>query len=210
MSNKNIKYNPMIAKRFRGYMPIVVDVETGGLNPQTDALLELAAVTINCDAQGVLYPADMIQHHFKPFAGSILNPESLAINKIDPHHPFRFAVEEAAGLQEIFTFLSSAQKQAGCNRCVLVGHNAWFDLAFLNAAIARSKIKKNPFHAFTSFDTATLGAAAFGQTVLAEALKCANIPFNNDEHHSAIYDAEQTAKLFCHIINNWPQLGAKA
>ncbi len=209
MSDSTVIYNPMIAKRFRGYLPIVVDVETGGLNAQTDALLELAAITIRCDEQGKIYPAETIQHHFTPFPGAILNPESLAINKIDPYHPFRLAVSETAGLQEIFAFLQKAQKQSGCSRCVLVGHNAWFDLAFLNAAIDRNKIKKNPFHAFTSFDTATLGAAAFGQTVLAEALKCAGIPFDNNEHHSAIYDATQTAKLFCHIINGWPQLGAK-
>jgi ribonuclease T len=201
-----IIYNPKIAQRFRGYLPVVVDVETGGLNPATDALLEFAAVTINCDESGMFYPAETFQHHIEPFTGGNLNPDSLAINKIDPHHPFRFAVTEEAGLNEIFVKLQKIQKQAGCNRCVLVGHNAWFDLAFLNAAVLRSNIKRNPFHAFTSFDTATLSAIAYGHTVLAEALKRAEIPFDNDEHHSAIYDAQQTAELFCKIINQrpWP------
>lgn len=202
-------YNPLIAKRFRGYHPIVVDVETGGLNAATDALLEIAAVTINCDDNGILTTGETIQHHVEPFKGAILNPDSLAINKIDPYHPFRFAVSEAVALQEIFEFLQKVIKQSGCNRCVLVGHNAWFDLAFLNAAISRSNVKRNPFHAFTSFDTATLGAAAYGQTVLAESLRCAKIPFDNDQHHSAIYDAEQTAKLFCDIINQWPLPAAR-
>ncbi len=197
-------YNPKIAKRFRGYYPVVIDVETGGLNPNTDALLEIAAVTINCDENGIFYPSETFQEHIKPFSGGKLNPESLAINKIDPDHPFRFAVAEGIALEDIFVKLQKIQKQAGCNRCVLVGHNAWFDLAFLNAAITRSKTKRNPFHAFTSFDTATLGAITYGHTVLAEALKRADIPFNNDEHHSAIYDAQQTALLFCKIINQWP------
>lgn len=201
-----IKYNPKIAKRFRGYLPVVVDVETGGLNPQTDALLELAAVTLNCDDNGIFSLGETVQHHFEPFTGAILNPDSMAINKIDPYHPFRFPVSEAVGLQQIFDFLNIILKQTGCNRCVLIGHNAWFDLAFLNAAINRANIKRSPFHSFTSLDTATLGAAVYGQTVLAEALKCAEIPFDNDMHHSAIYDAEQTAKLFCKIINqqSWP------
>ena len=199
-----IIYSPEIAKRFRGYCPVVVDVETGGLNPSTDALLEIAAVTITYDNDGKFIPAQTIQHHIAPFIGANLNPESLAINKIDPDHPFRFAVAEENALNEIFAFLQKVQKQSGCNRCVLVGDNAWFDLAFLNAAINRTKVKQNPFHAFTCFDTATLAAAAYGQTVLAEALKCADIPFDNDSHHSAIYDAEQTAKLFCKIINQWP------
>lgn len=202
--SETIIYNPKIAQRFRGYYPVVIDVETGGLNAETDALLEIAAVTINCDDAGIFYPVQTLQHNIQPFVNSNLNPESMAINKIDPDHPFRFAVSEATALNDIFVKLQKIQKQAGCNRCVLVGHNAWFDLAFLNAAIARSKIKSNPFHAFTSFDTATLGAMTYGHTVLAEALKRANIPFNNDDHHSAIYDAQQTAELFCKIINQLP------
>ena len=113
---------------------------------------------------------------------------------------------EKVALNQMVSFLQNIQKKSGCNRCVLIGHNSWFDLAFLNAAIARNKIKNNPFHAFTSLDTATLSAAVYGQTVLAEALKCAEIPFDNDSHHSAIYDAEQTAKLFCKIINQLPAL----
>lgn len=199
-----IIYNPIIAQRFRGYLPVVIDVETGGLNSSTDALLEIAAVTINCDDSGKFYLAETIQHHVEPFKGAILNPESLAINKIDPYHPFRFAVNEKDALTEIFARLTIVRKQAGCNRCVLVGHNAWFDLSFLNAAIGRTKIKHNPFHAFTCFDTATLGALAYGHTVLAELLKRANIKFDNELHHSAIYDATQTAQLFCNIINQWP------
>ncbi len=206
MTESNLIYNPKIGTRFRGYFPVVIDVETGGLNPATDALLEIAAVTVNCDAAGNFYPAETMQYHIAPFGGAILNPESLAINKIDPGHPFRFAVNEHEALQAIFQRLHKVQKQAGCNRCVLVGHNAWFDLSFVNAAIARSQVKRNPFHAFTCFDTATLGALMFGHTVLAETLKRAEIPFDNDSHHSAIYDAEQTAELFCKIINQvpWP------
>jgi ribonuclease T len=163
MPTPKLSYNPKIAKRFRGYCPVVVDVETGGLNPATDALLEIAAVTLNMDDDGKFYPAETLQHHIEPFPQAILNPESLAINKIDPDHPFRFALKEEVALAQMFKFLQAVQKQTGCNRCVLVGHNAWFDLAFLNAAIARTKVKQNPFHAFTSFDTATLGALVYGR-----------------------------------------------
>ena len=38
-------YN-LIKNRFRGYLPVIIDVETAGLNAQTDALLELAAITV--------------------------------------------------------------------------------------------------------------------------------------------------------------------
>lgn len=204
MTDQILSYNPQIATRFRGYCPVVVDIEAGGLNPATDALLEIAAVTVNCDANGKLFVAETFQSHVEPFPGANLNPESLAINKIDPDHPFRFAVKEQVALADLFAKLLPIQRQAGCNRCVLVGHNAWFDLAYLNAAIARTGVKGNPFHAFTSFDTATLGALVYGHTVLAELLKKAAIPFDNDSHHSAIYDAQQTAELFCKIVNHMP------
>lgn len=212
MSQPTISYNPKIGQRFRGYYPVIIDVECGGINSNTDALLELAAVTLNCDANGLFTPAETFHYHIEPFEGSNLNPESMAINKIVPDHPFRMAVTEEFALNSLFVALQKIQKQAGCNRCVVVGHNAWFDLAFLNAAIGRSKAKRNPFHAFTCFDTATLAALAYGHTVLAEALKRASIPFDNDSHHSAIYDAEQTALLFCKIINQapWPNIPAKS
>lgn len=201
---QSVAYNPKLRGRFRGYLPIVVDIEAGGLNPQTDALLEIAAVAINCDDAGIFYKTQTWQQHVEPFAGANLNPESLAINKIDPYHPFRYAVSETKALSELFDFLQPILSQSTCNRCVLVGHNSWFDLAFLNAAISRTKIKGNPFHAFTSFDTATLGAAFYGQTVLAELLKRSGIHYDTELHHSAIYDAEQTAELFCNIINQCP------
>ncbi len=187
-------------------MPVIVDVETGGLVARTDALLEVAAVTIDCDDNGIFAPKETFQYHIQPFEGSILNPESMAINKIVPDHPFRFAVSEKEALTNLFAALNNVLKLSGCNRCVLVGHNAWFDLSFINAAIARTKVKPNPFHAFTCFDTATLGAMVYGHTVLAETLKRAEIEFDNDSHHSALYDAEQTALLFCKIINQqaWP------
>ncbi len=206
MSEEPIIYKQEIKNRFRGYLPIVIDVETGGLNPDTDALLEMAAVTLNCDETGKFYPAQTWQQHIEPFPGAILNPDSLAINKIDPSHPFRFAIYEHEALTKLFAFIRPILKQTECKRCVLVGHNAWFDLAFINAAISRTKVKNSPFHSFTSFDTATLGGIFYGHTTLSELLKRADIPHDNAQHHSAIYDAEQTAKLFCKMLNQnpWP------
>lgn len=199
-----IIYNPKIAKRFRGYLPVVIDIEAGGLNPNTDALLEIAAVTLNCNDYGEFFIAESWQQHVEPFPGANLNPASLALNKIDPTHPFRFAVSETKALSELFALLQPIQKQTGCNRCVVVGHNAWFDLAYINAALGRTKLKNNPFHGFTSLDTASLGALVYGQTVLAQLLKRANLDYDENQHHSALYDATQTAALFCNMVNKWP------
>jgi ribonuclease T len=93
-----------------------------------------------------------------------------------------------------------------CQRAILVGHNACFDLNFLNAAIARAGIKNSPFHPFSSLDTVTLGAVAYGQTVFARIAQAANIPWDQSEAHSAVYDAQKTAELFCKVVNRWREL----
>lgn len=204
--NTSIIKSP-IAARFRGYLPVVVDIETGGFNPQTDALLEIAAVILHMDDQGWLYPSHTLAYHVEPFPGANLEPDSLAVTGIDPYHPFRQALPEADALTAIFKAIRQEIKQTGCSRAILVGHNPSFDLNFLNATVARNSLKRNPFHPFSSFDTVTLSALAFGQTVLAKAATAAGIAWDTQEAHSAIYDAERTAELFCYIINRWKELG---
>jgi ribonuclease T len=194
--------------RFRGFLPVVVDVETGGINSQTDALLEIALVMLNIDENGTLSRAQTFACHVLPFEGAILDPKALEINHIDPYHPFRRALTEEAALEQIFTPITAALKEHKCHRAVLVGHNSWFDLAFLKAAIARVGLKHSPFHRFTSLDTATLSALAYGETVLSKSLAKAGFEFNAAEAHSAIYDAEKTADLFCAIFNRWLSLSS--
>lgn len=194
-----------LANRFRGFLPVVVDVETGGFDPKTDALLEIAAVLLNMDKNGLLFCERTLHVHIEPFPNAVLNPEALQFNGIDPHHPFRDAVSEYDALQQIFKPIRQAIKDAGCKRAILVGHNAFFDLSFINAAVERSNIKRNPFHPFSTFDTVSLSGLAFGQTVLARAAVAAGLNWSHNDAHSAIYDAEQTAKLFCRIINLWQE-----
>ena len=196
-----------LAKRFRGYYPVVIDVETGGFNAEKDALLEIAAITLTMDEDGYLHPHETFHEHIKPFEGANLDPKALEFTGIDPYHPFRLAIEEKEALQHIFKAVRAAQKEADCQRSVLVGHNAAFDISFLNAAVKRCDIKRNPFHAFTTFDTATLSAVCLGQTVLARAVLAANLPFNQEDAHSALYDADRTAALFCYLVNRWQELG---
>ena len=196
-------FNRPISDRFRGYLPVVIDVETGGFDSQKDALLEIAAVVISMDDSGRAYPDVSVSCNVAPFEGSNIEQKSLEITGIDPYHPFRFADEEETALKKIFEPVRLAMRDANCKRSVLVGHNAAFDLAFLNAAVKRCKIKRNPFHPFTNFDTATLGALAYGHTVLANIIQRADIHWDPSKAHSALYDAEKTAELFCKIINSW-------
>jgi len=191
----------LMARRFRGYLPVVIDVESGGFHAATDALLEIAAVIIDIDADGTLRRGATHTYHVQPFEGARLDPTSLSVTGIDPHHPLRPAIPERDALQRIFREVRHAVRAYNCRRAILVGHNAAFDLAFLNAAVARADIKRNPFHPFSCFDTATLAGAALGQTVLAKALAVAGLEWDAGSAHNARYDAERSAEVFCLVCN---------
>lgn len=193
--------------RFRGFYPVVIDVETAGFNAKTDALLEIAAVTLKMDKEGWMLPDSTMHFHVEPFEGSILQPEALAFNGIDPNNPLRGAVSEHDALHAIFKAVRKGIKDQGCNRAIIVAHNATFDHSFLMAAAERASLKRNPFHPFVTFDTATLSGLALGQTVLAKACAAAGLEFDSSQAHSALYDTEQTALLFCDIVNRWKRLG---
>ena len=198
-----IKRSSPIARRFRGFLPVVVDVETAGFNADTDALLEIAAVPIHMNDSGQVYCGETISAHVEPFPGANLDPAALAFTGINPHHPLRIAMPEGKALKKIFDPVRDILKGSGCSRAILVGHNPGFDLAFVKAAVARTGVKHNPFHQFSTFDTATLAGLAFGQTVLARAIAAAGIEWDNSQAHSAVYDTEKTAELFCRIVNLW-------
>ena len=194
-----------MAQRFRGFLPVVVDVETGGFDCTRHALLEIAAVPLEMDENGLLHPGTTACAHVVPAPGLEIDPKSLEITGIVLDHPFRLAKEERDALEHVFVPVRAAMKKYGCQRAILVGHNAHFDLGFLNAAVTRSGHKRNPFHPFSVFDTVTLAGVAYGQTVLARAATAAGLGWDANEAHSAVYDTEQTARLFCKIANAWPE-----
>ncbi|WP_020482557.1 ribonuclease T [Methylomonas sp. MK1] len=200
-----INLNPL-GNRFRGYLPVIVDIETAGFNSKKNPLLEIAAVIVEPDKDGWLHVTEKHHCNIIPFKNSELDDAALKFTGIDPYHPFRMAIEEKDALTKLFTPIKAAVKRNKCKRAILVGHNPAFDINFLNAAIERTNYKRSPFHPFSSFDTATLGGLMYGQTVLAKIAQAAGIIWDNEKAHSALYDAEQTAELFCLIINRWKKL----
>lgn len=199
-------YENPLAKRFRGYLPVIVDIETSGFNPKKNALLEIAAVIVEFDENQNLVITERHSAHITPFKNAELDESALKFNGIDPYHPFRMAIEEHEALKLIFTPIHKALKRNHCNRAILVGHNPAFDITFLNAAIRRTQTKRSPFHPFSTFDTATLGGLVYRQTVLAKIIQCAGLEWDNSKAHSAIYDADKTAELFCLVVNHWKYL----
>ena len=205
--NNKSPLKTQLARRFRGYLTVVIDVETGGFNCATDALLEIAAVIPNMDEDGQLYAEHSHFFRVEPFVGANIEQAAHDFTGIKLDHPLRMAVSEEHALTEIFRSVRKSMKAAGCKRAILVGHNSHFDLGFVQAAAERCGIKRNPFHPFSSFDTATLAGLAYGQTVLSKACEAAGIDFDNNEAHNARYDTEKTADLFCGIVNRWKEMG---
>lgn len=205
MSDKN---NPnALVSRFRGYYPVVIDVETGGFNAKTDGLLEIAAITLKMDKDGWLSPDETLHFHVEPFEGANLEPTALAFTGIDPTNPLRGAVSEYEALHAIFKMVRKGMKATDCNRAIIVAHNATFDHSFVMNAAERAGLKRNPFHPFATFDTAALSGLVFGQTILAKACVAAGIPFDGKQAHGALYDTNRTALLFCELVNKWKKLG---
>ncbi|EQD72605.1 ribonuclease T [mine drainage metagenome] len=199
-----------MAERFRGFLPVVVDLETGGFHAATDALLQIGAVLLECDPEGRLVPGQTLSLEVTPFEGAHIDPEALAVNGIDPTHPLRPALPEEEALIRLFRLVRRALTAHSCSRAILTGHNAFFDLGFLNAAATRSAVKRNPFHPFSTFDTVTLAGVLLGQTVLAKAVAEIGIPVDSGQTHQALYDAELTAQLFCRLVNRceeWTRAG---
>lgn len=203
---ETLDYN-LLKNRFRGYLPVVIDVETAGLNSETDALLEIAAITVKMDEKGYLIQDQQFHSHIQPFDGANINPEALKINGINIDDPERNAQSEEVAIIEMFKMVRKAVKENGCQRAVIVAHNAAFDQGFLQAAVKRINAKRDPFHPFAMFDTATLAGFMYGHTVLVKACQLADIPFDGKQAHSALYDTERTAELFCKMVNRLKDLG---
>lgn len=192
-----------ISDRFRGFLPVVLDVETSGFNAGSNAILEIAVCIIKMDDFGRLIIGECADANVEPFDGAVIDPRSLEFTGIDLKDPERNPIAEKEAIRKICQPVRKEVRESGCQRAILVGHNPAFDLAFLNASIERTNFKRSPFHPFSSFDTATLGGLAFGQTVLSRAVQAAGLDWNEAEAHSAVYDTYKTAELFCTVVNQW-------
>ena len=203
IDTKRIERINWMRERFRSFLPVVVDIETGGCNEKTDALLELSAIVIGVDQNFDLYKEKTIHYHVQPFEGANIDSEALKVNGINPYSALRLALNECEVLNTTFKKIRESLKRYQCTRAILVGHNSSFDLKFINEAIARCKITNNPFHKFSSLDTVTLGALAYKNTVLSRIAEAAGYKWDSNAAHSALYDAQVTANIFCKVFNSY-------
>ena len=186
--------------RFRGYLPVVIDIETGGFDRSRHALLQIAIVLLDWENEQLL-PTHTHVWDLIPHADTEVEDASLQITGIDLNDSSRNAISEGEAIQECFRVVRRAVRDARCQRAIVTAHNGHFDHGFLTSGSERNNIKRNPFHPFSVIDTASLAAVALGHTVLSEACVRAGIDFDEENAHSAEYDAEATAALFCRIVN---------
>ena len=186
--------------RFRGYLPVILDLETGGFDSGCNPILELACAFVGMESNQ-LQICEEFCWAVSPFSGAIVEESSLKITGIDLDDPDRIQLEEKAAINSLFKLIRKRIKSEECTRAILVAHNASFDQGFLHAACDRSGIKRNPFHPFSTIDTVSLAAIAFGHTVLSESCNRAGLEFDQSKAHQAAYDANRTAALFCKIVN---------
>ncbi len=95
----------LMSDRFRGFLPVVVDVETGGFNSETDALLEIGAVILSINEQGGLTPGFNLFHSIIPFQGANIEQAALDITGIKPNDPYRTATDEKEALTSFLMIL---------------------------------------------------------------------------------------------------------
>ncbi|QJC33603.1 ribonuclease T [Enterobacteriaceae endosymbiont of Donacia provostii] len=199
----NLSKLNLLSFRFRGFYPVVIDIETSGFNPKYNAILEISLITLKMD-NGWLKKNETLHFHVIPFKGSSISQDALDFNGINIYTPLRGAISEVEVLKIIFKKIKNDLKINKCKKAVIVAHNASFDHSFVMESIKRNKMEKyNPFHSFVIFDTASMCGLILGQTVLAKSCHTIGITFDNNQAHSALYDADRTAKLFCALVNNW-------
>ena len=188
-----------MSRWFRHFLPVVVDLETGGVDAQQHPILEIACVALSWQ-DGQCRVGETFHAHVLPHEGATCDPASLAITGIIPDHPFRYAVPEATMLSDLEAWLAPKLAAYRSHKAILVGHNAHFDLGFLNEAYARCE-QPSVFHRFSVLDTVTLGMSVYGESVLAKCAHKAGLAFDEHAAHAALYDAQVTADLFCHLVN---------
>ncbi|QJC32795.1 ribonuclease T [Enterobacteriaceae endosymbiont of Donacia semicuprea] len=204
--NKLSKFN-LLSSRFRGFYPVVIDIETSGFNSKYNAILEISLITLKMN-NGWLEKNEMLHFHILPFNGSHISKDALAFNGININTSLRGAITENKALKIIFSKISQDIKKNRCKKAVIVAHNASFDHSFIMEAIKRTKMENyNPFHSFVTFDTASMSGLILGQTVLAKSCHAMGISFDNNQAHSALYDTNRTAELFCKLVNKWKEIG---
>ena len=158
---------------------VVIDLETTGLRPTTDRIVEIALVRLDQSGQEMAAWTTLV------------DPER------DPG-PTRIHGLTARHLKGAPTFDNIARDLLGfIADGVVVAHNARFDTAFLNAECARAGIAWGPIVGLCTMATASAMGICASRS-LADICEELGIPLT--DHHAALADARATATLLLHLL----------
>ena len=129
-STPKLNSDTKLKERFRTFLPVVIDIETGGFNAKTDAILEISAVLLAMDTSGDIGIEQTFFSRVVPFEGANIEESALKFTGIDPFHPLRIARPEKDVFQSIFKTIRESMKINACKRAILVAHNSSLDYAF--------------------------------------------------------------------------------
>ena len=90
-----------LSERFRGYLPVVLDLETGGFDHQVNPILELACCFVQMQDDRLSIKGQE-SWNVQPVDGMVVEPASLKVTGIDLDDPHRDAMDEASVLKDFF------------------------------------------------------------------------------------------------------------
>jgi DNA polymerase-3 subunit epsilon len=168
----------------------VLDVETTGLSPERDRIIEIALVRLAHNG----IPVDEWTTR--------LDPEG----PVGATHIHGIQQSDVAG-QPLFRSLATQVAQL-LGDLPVVAHNANFDLAFLRSEFSRAGWDMPPLRAFCTLGGSHEYFPSLGRRRLADCCWAAGIRHN--QNHSALGDARATGALFAHYLARDPHLPARA
>lgn len=159
---------------------VVFDLETTGFSPVNNKIIEIGAVKIS--------------------GGEITDRFSTFVN---PQTPIPFRIEKLTGIRDNDVMDAPVIEKIlpefleFCQGCVLVAHNAVFDMSFVTENTRRQKLECE----FTSVDTVGIARLLLpnqAKHTLDAVAKTLGVSLEN--HHRAVDDAEATAQIFLKFL----------
>ena len=160
---------------------VVFDLETTGFSAKSDKIIEIGAVKVQ--------------------AGKIIDRFSTFVN---PEIPIPFRIEQLTSINDNMVINAPKIEEVlpkfmeFCNECVMVAHNADFDMSFISANCERQGLPCD----FTIIDTVAMSRyliIGLGRYKLDSVAKALGIVL--DHHHRAVDDAECTALIFLKLCD---------
>ena len=171
---------------------IVIDTETGGLDPDTDTILQVALVASEDRELVVNVRDDTGQRH----------PDAMAVHKIDWEDHVKTALSPQDAADAILFFLEGLNLEG---RPVFAGHNVGFDVAFIRR-LFRLGCRPSPVSWHRTLDTHTMLFEGYFRGVLPASACSSSGAFTHfgipvEDRHSALGDARATRGLLWTLMH---------